>query len=80
PYLSNEAAAALQRAERYLSEFKDEFVAIEHILLGLLAGKDKTAQILKDAGFTEKALIQAIKELRGNSRVTDQNAEAKYRS
>jgi ATP-dependent Clp protease ATP-binding subunit ClpB len=80
PYLSNDAAAALQRAERYLSEFKDEFVAIEHILLGLLAGKDKTAQILKDAGFTEKALIQAIKELRGNSRVTDQNAEAKYRS
>lgn len=80
PYLSNEAAAALQRAERYLKDFKDEFVAIEHILLGLLSGKDKTAQILKDAGFTEKGLIQAIKELRGNSRVTDQNAEAKYRS
>ncbi|GAB4129116.1 MAG: ATP-dependent chaperone ClpB [Raineya sp.] len=80
PYLSNEAAAALQRAERYLSEFKDEFVAIEHIFLGLLAGKDKAAQILKDAGFTEKSLIQAIKELRGNTRVTDQNAEAKYKS
>ncbi|WP_448528838.1 ATP-dependent chaperone ClpB [Raineya sp.] len=80
PYLSNEAAAALQRAERNLSEFKDEYVAIEHILLGLLSGKDKTAQILKDAGFTEKALVLAIKELRGNSRVTDQNAEAKYRS
>lgn len=80
PYLSNEAAAALQRAERYLNEFKDEFVAIEHILLGLLSGKDKAAQILKDAGFSEKALIQAIKELRGNTRVTDQNAEAKYKS
>ena len=80
PYLSNEAAATLQRAERYLNEFKDEFVAIEHILLGLLAGKDKPAQILKDAGFTEKALIQAIKDLRGNTRVTDQNAEAKYKS
>lgn len=80
PYLSNEAAAALQRAERNLSEFKDEFVAIEHILLGLLSGKDKTAQILKDAGFTEKSLVLAIKELRGNSRVIDQNAEAKYRS
>jgi ATP-dependent Clp protease ATP-binding subunit ClpB len=80
PYLSNGAAAALQKAERYLAEFKDEFVAIEHILLGVLSGKDKAAQILKDAGFAEKALIQAIKELRGNSRVTDQNAEAKYRS
>jgi len=80
PYLSNDAAAALQKAERYLAEFKDEFVAIEHILLGILAGKDKTAQILKDAGFAEKPLVQAIKELRGNTRVTDQNAEAKYKS
>jgi ATP-dependent Clp protease ATP-binding subunit ClpB len=80
PYLGNEAAAALQKAESYLKEFGDEFVAVEHILLGILAGKDKVAQVLKDLGFTEKYLKQAIKELRGNSKVTDQNAEAKYKS
>lgn len=80
PYLGNDAAAALQKAETFLKEFGDEFVAVEHVLLGIFAGKDRPAQLLKDLGFTEKGLKMAIKELRGNSRVTDQNAEAKYKS
>jgi ATP-dependent Clp protease ATP-binding subunit ClpB len=80
PYLSSNAAQALQKAESYLKTFGDEFVAVEHIILGLLTGKDKTAQILKDAGFDEKGLMVAIKELRGGDKVTDQNAEGKYRS
>ncbi|MEQ8881512.1 MAG: ATP-dependent chaperone ClpB [Cyclobacteriaceae bacterium] len=80
PYLSNQAAAALQRAEKQLKSFGDEYVAVEHIILGLLSGDDKTAQILKGAGFVEKELIKAIKELRGGEKVTDQNAESKYRS
>jgi ATP-dependent Clp protease ATP-binding subunit ClpB len=80
PYLGNDAAAALQKATSYLKEFGDEYVAIEHLLLGLLAGKDKVATLLKDAGVTEKGLKAAIKELRGDSKVTDQNAEAKYNS
>ncbi|MFN3405495.1 MAG: ATP-dependent chaperone ClpB [Cytophagaceae bacterium] len=80
PYLGNDAIQALNKATSYLKEFGDEFVAVEHILLGLLSGKDKTAILLKDAGFTEKYLKVAIKELRGGSKVTDQNAEAKYKS
>jgi ATP-dependent Clp protease ATP-binding subunit ClpB len=80
PYLSNEAAAALQKAESLLKEFGDEYVAVEHILLGILTGRDKVAQLLKDAGFTEKELKKAINELRGGAKVTDQNAEAKYKS
>ncbi|WP_424962603.1 ATP-dependent chaperone ClpB [Ekhidna sp.] len=80
PYLSNDAAKALQKAEKYLKDFGDEYVAVEHIILGILAGSDKTAQILKDAGFQEKQLIAAIKELRGGEKVTDPNAESKYRS
>ncbi|WP_425389523.1 ATP-dependent chaperone ClpB [Ekhidna sp.] len=80
PYLSNDAAKALQKAEKYLKDFGDEYVAVEHIILGILAGSDKPSQILKDAGFQEKQLIAAIKELRGGEKVTDQNAESKYRS
>ncbi|KAA3439762.1 ATP-dependent chaperone ClpB [Rufibacter hautae] len=80
PYLANEAAAALQKANSYLKEFGDEYVAIEHLLLGMLAGRDKVATLMKDAGITEKGLKAAIKELRGDSKVTDQNAEAKYNS
>ena len=80
PYLSNDSAAVLREAEKSLKEFKDEFIAVEHILLGLLQGKDKVAALLKDAGLNRKDLLAAIKELRGGSSVTDQNAEAKYRS
>jgi len=80
PYLANDAAAALRKAESYLKEFGDEFITIEHMLLGLLAGSDKAAKLMKQQGIAEKELKQAIKELRGNDRVTDQNAEAKYQS
>lgn len=77
-YLSNDANNALTRAQNYLKEYKDEFVSVEHILLGILTTGDKISGILKDAGVTEKDLKKAIADLRGSSRVTDQNAEATY--
>jgi len=80
-YLGNDLNAALQRASGYMKEFNDQYVSVELMLLGLASGKDATATLLKDVGMTEKPLKQAIKELRGGSNsVTDQNAEAKYRS
>src|SRR6185369_10408528 len=48
-YLTNDANAALQNAVSYLKEFKDEYVSVEHLLLGLLKVRDRTSQILKDA-------------------------------
>ena len=80
PYLSNDSAKALKNAEKYLKGFSDEYVAIEHIILGLMDGSDSVAQLLKNNGFDKKHVIAAIKELRGGEKVTDQNAEAKYRS
>jgi ATP-dependent Clp protease ATP-binding subunit ClpB len=80
PYLSNDAASALAKATNYLKEFNDEYVSVEHILLGLISGRDRVSQIMKDAGIQESKLKAAIKDLRGNSRVTDDNAESKYRS
>lgn len=80
PYLSAATNTILQNAERELKEFKDEFISVEHLLLALLASKDKVASILKDAGFARPALIKAIQSLRGDSRVTDANAEGKYKS
>lgn len=77
-YLSSTLNRALQKAQSYLKEFKDEFVSVEHLLLGLLDTGDKTSTLLKDQGVREKDLKKAISELRGNSRVTDQNAEATY--
>ncbi len=80
PYLSNHSASVVQNATNSLKEFKDEYVAIEHLILGLLAGKEKVANLLRDAGFEKKSLLAGIKELRGGNSVKDQNAESKYRS
>ena len=80
PYLSGPANQALTKAKDYLKTFGDEFVAIEHLLLGILAGSDSIAQLLKNQGIAEKPLIEAIKELRKGNKVTDPNAESKYRA
>lgn len=80
PYLSSASNTVLQHAEKELREFKDEYISIEHLLLALLGSKDKVGSLLKDAGLERVLLIKAIKELRGGSKVTDQNAEAKYKS
>ncbi len=80
PYLSNDAHATLTKASNLLQSFGDEFVAIEHVLLALLDGKDNVAQMLKEVGFEEKGLKKAIEELRGGNKVQDQNAESKYKS
>lgn len=79
-YLSNAANTVLQNAEKELIEFKDEYVAVEHLLLALLQTKDKVGSLMKDVGFERKSLIKAIQELRGGATVKDQNAEAKYKS
>ncbi len=80
PYLSSATNTVLQQAEKELREFKDEFIAVEHLLLALLQTKDKVSSLMKDVGFERSGLIRAIRELRGGTSVTDQNAEAKYKS
>ena len=77
-YLSADVNSALQKAQVYLKEFKDEFISVEHILLGILAVNDKTSTALKDYGVNEKDLKKAIVSLRGDNKATDQNAEATY--
>ncbi|MGF7080790.1 ATP-dependent chaperone ClpB [Mucilaginibacter sp. UYCu711] len=77
-YLSSNSNAVLQKATGYLKEFKDEFVSVEHILLGILSVSDKTSTALKDFGVNENDLKKAIIALRGDNKVTDQNAEASY--
>jgi ATP-dependent Clp protease ATP-binding subunit ClpB len=79
-FLSNDATKALQKASALAQEFKDEFVAIEHLLLGILSVKDRTSQLLKENGVTEKDLKTAITQLRKGSTVKSQNAEETYNS
>ncbi len=76
--VSRELNAAVLKAGSYLKEFGDEFVSLEHLLLGILSNNDSTSNVLKDAGLTEKNLKAAIKESRKGSTVNSQTGEGNY--
>lgn len=79
-YLSGDANNALVKASQLATEMGDEFVSIEHLLLGLLAGRDTTAQLLKDSGVNEKQLRAAVADLRKGSKVDSQSKEDTYQA
>jgi ATP-dependent Clp protease ATP-binding subunit ClpB len=77
-HFSSAASKVLAKAEAEAAALKDEFVSTEHILIAVSAGEGKAAELLKKAGVTKKAILDALKTLRGNHRVTDQSPEGKY--
>ena len=77
-YASNDLNNALVKAQQSSTEMDDEFVSVEHLLIGLIAGRDNTARLLKDAGANEKALKAAIADLRKGSKVGSQTAEETF--
>jgi ATP-dependent Clp protease ATP-binding subunit ClpB len=80
-YLSSALHHALDTAQREADAMGDEFVSTEHLLLGLIEEKgSKVSTLLVDSGVTRDALLAALKDLRGDERVTDQNPEEKYQA
>lgn len=77
-YPSRTMTEAIQHASTYLKTFGDEFIALEHLLLGILKCRDQIAQLLKDSGVTERNLIAAIRELRKGKKVISNSAENAY--
>ena len=59
---------------------KDEYVSTEHLLLALISGRGPAAKLLADQGVTKDQVYKALKEVRGNQRVTDQTPEEKYQT
>ena len=79
-YLSPASNNVLQSASKYLKQFGDEFVTVEHVFLAILDSKDQVASLLKDAGLNKKDVQKAFLELRGGSKATSQSAENQYNS
>jgi ATP-dependent Clp protease ATP-binding subunit ClpB len=77
-YLSENANKALNHALSSRKDFNDEYVTLEHLLLGVLQTKDPVAHLLKDAGINEKELKAAIKEFRNGASAQSQTAEETY--
>ncbi len=80
PFLSRYAQEALNKATKFAKDMKDEYVSLEHLIMGIVATSDPVAQLLKDAGLSEKELKAAILELRKGERVTSASAEETYNS
>ncbi|HJZ41459.1 MAG TPA: ATP-dependent chaperone ClpB [Bacteroidales bacterium] len=79
-YLSSNTNKALQKALEFSKSMNDQFISVEHLLLGLVAAGDQTSQLMKDIGVTEKGLGSSISELRKGSKVQSQTAEETYNS
>ncbi|MBQ3579629.1 MAG: ATP-dependent chaperone ClpB [Bacteroidales bacterium] len=77
-YLSNDANKALVTAAQTATSMGDDFVSVEHLLLGLVAGNDQVGKLLKGAGVSEKSLKAAIADLRKGSKVASQSAEETF--
>ena len=80
PYLSNESNNVLVRAQEIAQKWGDEFVACEPVLQALLTVNSTASRIMKDAGCTEKEMLQAIQALRQGQKVQNQSADDNYQS
>ncbi|MGL4909311.1 MAG: ATP-dependent Clp protease ATP-binding subunit, partial [Bacteroidales bacterium] len=77
-YLSNSANTAIQKAQEAAKIMGDEFVAVEHLLQGILSCGDAVAKLLKQNGVSEKELKLAIADMRKGAKVNNQSAENTY--
>ena len=85
PQPSRALLAALEAASTAAKELSDEYISTEHLLIGLAKGDTSgsaptVARILADAGATPEALIEALPQVRGSSRVTSANPEGTYKT
>ncbi|MFN4985379.1 MAG: Clp protease N-terminal domain-containing protein [Ignavibacteria bacterium] len=79
-HISNDSQKVLQDAFAEATKLSDEYVSTEHLLLGIVASKSTAGQLIRDQGVTRDVLMKVIKDVRGNRRVTGQNAEETYQS
>ena len=77
-YVTAHLEQLLLRAEDEARALGDDYVSVEHLLLGAAEGKDSAARALAEAGLARPQLLEALKTLRGAQRVTSNNPEASY--
>lgn len=80
PSLAPAMQAVFDAAADEAGKLKDEFVATEHLLIGLTKSKGKAANLLDLMGVATDDVLKAMSEIRGSARVTDQNAEESYQA
>ena len=78
-YVSQDVDRALREAEKEAAHMKDDFVSVEHLMLGLFdAMGNDLKKVLQPFSVTKEAFLEVLMKIRGNQRVTDQNPEETY--
>ena len=77
---SRSAARILEASSKVASEFKDEYISSEHFLISTLRDKCPEKDSLVSLGITENAVLEALKSIRGDQRITSQDAESNYQA
>ncbi len=72
--------SVLNRAQQEAEALKDEYVSVEHLLVALAQEDSPAKNILQTLGVDRKGLLEAMKDIRGSQRVTDQQPEDKYQA
>ena len=76
--ISQDLNKVLTQAEKEAKELQDEYISVEHIFLAIVEKSKLAAPIIKKFGLEKNRILFALKELRGNQKVTDQDPESKY--
>ncbi|NOY82998.1 MAG: ATP-dependent chaperone ClpB [Kiritimatiellaeota bacterium] len=79
-YTSREVARVLETAGQEAEKVKDEYISVEHLLLALLEHSEAVSRICREAGVDRETLMQALRQVRGNQRVTSQSPEATFQA
>ena len=80
PQLSNNTLKLFDAAAEEAKSLKDEYISNEHIFLALSEDKGPAGKLLIESGLVKKVILSALKDIRGNQRVTSQNPEDTYQS
>jgi len=79
-YATPQLNQAFDQAQKEAAQLRDEYISVEHILLGVLSGDSFSAQLLGRHGVTQERVLTALVSIRGSQRITDQNPEDKYQA
>jgi ATP-dependent Clp protease ATP-binding subunit ClpB len=79
-YMSPVLKAVLDKSWDEAQRLKDEYVSTEHLLVAIAESQGEAGNILRTSGATKDKIYQALVDVRGSARVTDQNPEEKYQT
>jgi ATP-dependent Clp protease ATP-binding subunit ClpB len=77
-FVTQRLSRALDAADREARRLKDEYVSVEHLLLGILEQSSAASRLLQTRGLTRDSLLGALTQVRGNQRVTSATPEGSY--